>query len=349
MAEHWLASKSIDWQTGLKIFNSLIEVGEQNISLEVIRRIIEIKPSLLRKLQGTKQLPNYQLLQEIAESHQSIVLDHSVALHREFDVPIIKTVQDLQLALYGPLSQCKDLPESGFITGKSRVLGFGSCFAVNFVNYILQRGIAAKSSVVSEDINSPINNLNLLKWALLNETNYVSEQLNKLTPEFSVGAFRDNLLNATHVIFTLGTIYSIATLSGNSHVPSLLLTKNSITYQAQYDEVKDTLRSILTLLRQTLPNATIFVSVSPIPLKGVLSTENPILANHVSKSILLSAIHSLKDGKLFNYIPIYDTVMSLAPYCAFPLFRTDDNNPRHFSGLVTDTILSTISDFLIKK
>src|SRR5262249_50861937 len=62
-------------------------------------------------------------------------------------------------------------------TESQRLLTFGSCFAVNFGRLLRDKGHSVYTLVIAEDVNSPFNNLQLLKRLFLDEKTPISEEL----------------------------------------------------------------------------------------------------------------------------------------------------------------------------
>lgn len=236
------------------------------------------------------------------------------------------------------------------IGADSVVFGFGSCFAVNFVNYLHNHGIRATSSVLSEDINSPKNNHGLLDWVINGSSNHVSEQLHKLNPDFDAPALVANLRGATHIVLTLGTVFYLTRAGADGSIkPVLVPAPGTVTTAAPFEELRNDIAGILRLVRQANPAASIFLTVSPIPVRGVMHQANPVVANTFSKSLLRSAVESLRDRELFSYLPIYDAIIGLSPHMDFAAFGKDDGDCRHLNGAIIDSVMRQVTALIVRQ
>ena len=211
-------------------------------------------------------------------------------------------------------------------------------------------GIAASSSVLSEDINSPRNNRHLLDWALNGNVNYIAEQLPKLNPEFNPVEFVARLTAATHIVLTLGTVYFLSRVGDGGHaVPVMIPGKGVVTSAPTFDELQVDIDEILKLLRQSNPNAVVMLTVSPVPLRGVMHKANPVVANVFSKSMLRAAVEAFRIERQFIYLPIYNAIVGLAPHSDFATFGKDDGDFRHLNGMIMDAVMRQVTSIIVRE
>lgn len=345
-ASNFLSSHSVNWQLGLDILEALVvSQGDKALARQVLHRVVELKPTLAKKF-GTQD----PVLNAIANRHVFIALDDVVRLGAYYKVPVIKEVGQLDLEIFAVLSSEIKLAETDWITPGAHVFGFGSCFAVNFINHLNRMGITASSSVLSEDINSPRNNCHLLDWVLNGRVNYISEQLPKLNPEFNPAEFLARLKSATHIVLTLGTVYFLARIGDDgAALPALIPGRGTVTVSPSFGELQKDIDEILKLLRQVNPGAVVMVTVSPVPLRGVMHKANPVVANMFSKSMLRAAIESFRGAGRFTYLPIYDAILGLAPHSDFAAFGKDDGECRHLNGLIIDSVMRQITSLIVRQ
>lgn len=344
-ARTWLGSHSVNWELGLDLLEAMMASGgDRALAADVMRRVIEIKPALVKKF----GIADPALL-AIADRHTPIVLDSVVRAGAYYKVPVIGDIAALDLEVFSILSGELTLGDDDRIGADATVFGFGSCFAVNFVNYLHNHGVRARSSVLSEDINSPRNNRCLLAWVIDGEENHVSAQLHKLNPEFDPAALRENLRSASHIVLTMGTVFSLTRKNADgSPAPALVPAPGTVTTAATYDELRQDMTAIVQLVRRVNPAARIFLTVSPIPFRGIMHQANPVAANNFSKSLLRAAVESLRGEKLFTYLPIYDAVIGLSPHMDFAAFGKDDGESRHLNGAIIDAIMRQITSLIVK-
>ena len=341
-ARVFLDSKNINWQLGLEIFNLL--TIKSDLKVELLKRIVELKPQILKRLNIQDQSGD---LEKIVQRHSFIIDDFRNKPLHYFDIPLIKNPEDFNLQIFSVLSSF-DFFKKIQINKQSKVFGFGSCFAMNLVNYLNHMGLEAQSSVISEDINSPRNNLALLQWAINNKKNFVTNELSKINVDFSLSTFNTNLKNSSHIIFTLGSAFSI--VDKNSDEPHLVYSPNSITKIDDIETIRNNLKDIFSLIRKANPKASILITVSPVPIRGVAHDLNPLIANMQSKSILRGLIADLfeKDNNTY-YLPIYDLIIGLAPYTDSAIFGKDDGNSRHLDGWVIDAIMRQFMSLIVEQ
>tara|TARA_R110000868_G_scaffold52597_4_gene165951 strand:- start:2118 stop:2936 length:819 start_codon:yes stop_codon:yes gene_type:complete len=233
--------------------------------------------------------------------------------------PPIETPEDLQDAIVkligvraGSMTPNKD---RSFFT-------FGSCFAENLAAALKLKGAKVYTTMVTEDVNSPFNNLMMLKRVFLDERSQFSEEL-AANSNVNYDAMREEFAKATHIIFTLGNIFRIKNDKGHMLLP----TKDAWLVRETFDETVASLREVLALLRAHT-NAEIFVSVSPIPISGYMGSEflSAIEADCASKCQLLTAIRTLSG---FTYIPTFEIFRWLAAHQSFASFGSGGGNARH--------------------
>lgn len=345
-ARNYLSSHSVNWQLGLDILEALmVSQGDRALAGQLLHRVVELKPALIKKF-GTQD----PALNAIANRHASIVLDDAVRPGAYYKVPVITAYAQLDLEIFAILSAEIKLAESQLIGPGSCVFGFGSCFAVNFVNHLNRIGINASSSVLSEDINSPRNNRHLLDWVINGRANFISEQLPKINPEFDPAALLTNLQRASHIVLTLGTVFFLARSGDDgTAAPALVPGRGTVTVATTFAELLEDIDEILKLVRQTNPGAVIMVTVSPVPLRGVMHKANPVVANMFSKSMLRAAIESFRGSGRFNYLPIYDAILGLTPHMDFAAFGKDDGECRHLNGLLIDAVMRQVTSLVVRQ
>ena len=234
----------------------------------------------------------------------------------------IRTLDDLQSAMKGIIGKragvMKPDESRSFVT-------FGSCFAINLGEALLNHGAKVYTTRVTEDINSPFNNRILLRHIFLGEQSPFADELIANTG-MDCKEMRKELTKATDIIFTLGNIFHIESESG--HV--LLSAKGRWLVRESFAETVDCIREIISLLKEHT-QARIFVSVSPIPISGYIGDEfaSAIEADCTSKCQLVAAIRTL-DG--FTYIPTFEIFRWLPAHQDFPTFGAGRDNPRHLWG-----------------
>lgn len=221
-----------------------------------------------------------------------------------------------------------------------RLLTFGSCFAVNIGRVLREKGCSVYTLVIAEDVNSPFNNLQLLRRIFLGENTPVAEELQTISG-LDYDVIRAEFAKATDIIFTLGNIYHLEA----DGEPTLFAREGSEIVGETIEETVRCLREIFRLLT-THTQARILASVSPIPISGYRGDTFPsaIEADCVSKSQLRAALHAgLKDYPDVGYMPTFEIFRWLPAHQAFPTFGLDDGNARHIAQILLNKVLDSIA------
>src|SRR5262249_16985356 len=224
--------------------------------------------------------------------------------------------------------------------GPQRLLTFGSCFAINLGRLLKDKSRSVYTLVIAEDVNSPFNNLQLLKRVFLGEETPVSEELSIISG-LDYESLRQEFLNASDIIFTLGNIFHLE-LDGCS---TLLATDGATLVAETLDQTVSCLNEIFDLLCR-FTKANILVSVSPVPISGYRGADfaSAMEADCASKSQLRAVLNSCrKDFPSIRYIPTFEIFRWLPAHQAFPTFGTDDGNARHISGALLKCVLDAIA------
>jgi hypothetical protein len=207
--------------------------------------------------------------------------------------------------------------------------------------------IEAYSSVISEDINCPINNLLLLKWVFRNEECGLINDLKEFNPDIDRLDLFKKFKDANHIVLTLGASFFL--IKNQEEITLKPSSNTKYTFQ-NISSLKQSISQIIELINAVNNKANIIISVSPIPLRATLDGRDPVSANVASKSALRAAIEELIiEAKLsFTYLPIYDAVIGLSPYMSMAAFGTDDGEPRHLNGEIINSIMRQITDLIIE-
>lgn len=111
---------------------------------------------------------------------------------------------------------------------------------------------------------------------------------------------------STHIIITLGTAWCYRfiesdTIVANCHkIPQKKFLKELLTV----DEIVESLKAIIVLIRSINNNTSILFTISP-----VRHLKDGFIENQQSKSHLISAIHQITNGHNVSYFPSYEIMM----------------------------------------
>ena len=366
--ENWMSTETTDWLPGLKF---LIEFSARysaalpkDIYVRTLRRIFEIKPTLRGREE--KYFPeNFAVpMSEIKALCEEVAKDLCMMAvegvnvepfigadvpdsvtgiklaapsgSKKYDVPCINSMerfdQEVDALLKAAMPKFK-------IATTQRLLTFGSCFALNVGRYLREKGSSVYTLMVAEDVNSTFNNLQLLRRVFLGERSPLSDEL-ELVSKFNYEEVRGEFLNASGIIFTLGNIFHLEV----NGTPTLNLRNGSSLVAEKLEETVSCLREIFALLRQRT-KATIFVSVSPVPISGYRGDEfqTAIEADCLSKSQLRSALQVCRrEYPDLVYIPTFEIFRWLPAHQTFASFGTDDEVSRRISSALIKRVMDKL-------
>lgn len=345
IATNYLESNSVNWRMGVELNNKLA-LQNPALAFACLKRSIELKPTLVKRF----NLKSPELIQ-VANTHQTIALDDCVSVGTYFKVPTINSKEIIDLEIFSILSnEISRCPTLKKIRKQEKIFGFGSCFAINFVNYLNKVGLDAYSTIISEDINCPINNLLLLKWIFQNEESRLILDLKQLNPDIERLTLLKRFKESDHIFLTLGSSFY---LINNQEKPEITLkpTKNTRYSLQTISSAKESIKELVKLIHLFNNKVNIFITVSPIPLRGVLDARNPVAANIASKAVLRAAIEELiiEQELSFTYLPIYDAIIGLCPYLSMPAFGTDDGESRHLNGFIINSMMKQVSQLIVEE
>ena len=247
-------------------------------------------------------------------------------------------------------------PEKPFISAKSQVTAFGSCFAANISNWLAKRSYKvlnksddASNAYVVQCGEGMVNSFVILQqfeWAWENK---VFDQ--DLWHGFDTKAYgydpdvqaqTKRMFDDTDVFILTFGLSEVWYDEPTGNVFWRTIPKSSYDPDrhkfrvSTVDENKENLRSIYRLIRKHRPDAKIIFTLSPIPLQATFRPNSCITSSSVSKSILRTAIDEVvrekSDEGVLYYWPSYELVTD-----AFQMPFKHDR--RHVKGEVLDYIM----------
>jgi hypothetical protein len=177
----------------------------------------------------------------------------------------------------------------------------------------------------------------LLRKICLNEDSTFTQEL-----ESKIGAdyptFKEQIGNATEIIFTLGNIFHVET----DGKPSFLSKPESVLVVERFSETLEHLTDIVSLLK-SISKARVFITVSPVPISAYRGNDfaSAIEADAASKCQLRTAVREAKIDA--TYLPIFEVFKWLPPHQAFETFGTDDGDCRHIAKAHISLVMEALS------
>jgi hypothetical protein len=348
----YMAADTANWTIGLALLVEMSRRFKTGLDREIymtgLRRIISIKPSLKGREEHFFPADFVIPLSEVKALIQAQTADVCLAAVENISVaPLAGTLRYempimTDVAGFGARADLILGKRRGLFTQleAGRLLAFGSCFAVNIGRTLREAGRSVFTLVIAEDVNSPHNNLQLLRRIFLGETNPISEELGVISG-LDYAQLKKEFEGATNIIFTLGNIFHLE-LDG---APTLYAKNGAVIAEETIEQTVANLSEIFSLLKNGT-NAQIIASVSPIPISGYRGDDfaSAEEADCVSKSQLRAALHAtLKQYPEVTYVPTFEIFRWLAAHQAFPTFGLDDGNARHIGQVLLSRVLDSVA------
>jgi Flp pilus assembly protein TadD len=235
------------------------------------------------------------------------------------------------------------------ITMASQVFTMGSCFAGNIARKLKQCGVNADWVNFAEELNSTYANRYFLEWAKGDVHSKQTARIQEVFGDEYAAKVRAQIREADMIIYSLGVAPAFfdretgdftLTLGENLHV-SLIVSQLKFRTTTVAENVTN-LSRMIELLRELNPNATVMLTVSPVPLKATFERPSAIMADCVSKSTLRVAAHEIMELGLndVHYWPSYEIVKWIGCHTG-PVFGMDDESPLHVNDEVVKRIIDT--------
>lgn len=224
----------------------------------------------------------------------------------------------------------------------SRFFCIGSCFASNVSAALQKLGADVHTTVLSENINSPRNNVDLFRYL---DSGIVEGLLQSEESEVEqLAGLREKFASCNTLIMTLGCAYSLISL--DTGLPMRKPVGRCGFDRPQVAKIIDYLNQIVNICLKNNYQR-IFVTVSPVPLAATLiHNQNPYISDSVSKAMLRAAVDEVcQMNSMVEYVPAFEVFRQSALHSHLPTFGLTDGCSRHvdagITGLVMDQFLKT--------
>ncbi len=259
-----------------------------------------------------------------------------------------------------------------------KVFCIGSCFARNVEIALRHYGITVESGAISGNalvtadtfnIYNTESMLNELRWSLdpaypFNPDSLLPDREGYIDPHTSLTGVRTaerclelrrdiiattrRLKDCKFLVITLGLVEAWFDRQQATYLnvrPPRALVKASPgrfeLHQLGYEETRRALTEIVRLLKlQGRPDAQLVLTVSPVPFQATFSTDDVVVANTYSKSVLRIAAQDFAAANdNVTYVPVYDSIVNTNPAVAW------DEDRIH---VTQDVVRLNITNFLSK-
>jgi tetratricopeptide (TPR) repeat protein len=250
----------------------------------------------------------------------------------------LSDIADFPAAIADHLFEKTEFPR--ILRPNSRIFAAGSCFATNIASELLRRGYETVANNFGEAINSTLANRAYFNWMTAEEPT-----LSEITNVVSVTqreAARAAFMASDVIVLTVG----VAPVFLDRETGALRLPKDEaagvrrLLRECEFRtlsvaENKENLLHILSRIREYCPNATVFLTLSPVPLTVTFEYDSAITADCVSKPVLRAAIDEVMRERVPNvcYWPAFEAVRWIGAYHG-DVYGEDDGSTRHVSDRV---------------
>lgn len=223
----------------------------------------------------------------------------------------------------------------------ANILCIGSCFATNLAKHLSSTGANVKSTVLTENVNSPRNNVALFEY--LRSGTRKDLIASGSIPEAELLSARTFFAKSNVLVLTLGCAYSL--IDTSSGLPAAHLASNTSFDCPTTESVAKDLQTI-TQICEEAGISKIYLTVSPVPLAGTLLPGlNPFISDAASKAILRASVEeAAMRGVDFTYIPSFEVFRQLPMHAFFPTLGLDDGNARHPNSFLVSYIIKRFLD-----
>lgn len=230
------------------------------------------------------------------------------------------------------------------------ILTFGSCFAERLSDRLLKSGYSPRHMPLSEFLNTPLVNLALIDAVVkgLENSTYrsllteVGGEVSLSVGPAALAQLHEALSRASIVVFTVGV--GLLWRERRSGAVVLQPAKRRLQdYETYYPSPRDQaiiLEQIVGGIRELNREATVWITLSPVPVETSLNYASAVVSDCVSKSTLRVAIHQLMNGVPENvrYFPSFEFVRWISGHVAAPAFG-DDGVVRHVNDAFVEVIV----------
>ena len=244
-------------------------------------------------------------------------------------------------------------PRDRFITPDSAFFTLGSCFAGNLASRLTAKGFTVHYEDIGEEVNSTFANRSLLDWIEQGVVDEPTRVMDELYGPRVRARFRKGLKHCQVFVMTLGVAacffredtgdFAFAPLNTRLGADTLF-SRYRMRTTTVVENVENIAAIIAAVRRLAKRPPRIVLTVSPVPLAGTTEHSSAIIADTLSKATLRlaceEAVNAHADQGVL-YWPSFEMVRWLGAHYGpeHPAYAGDDDDTRHVSGWLVDTIV----------
>ncbi len=253
------------------------------------------------------------------------------------------------------------VPERGVLTADDGVIALGSCFASELRNFLDRAGVSSGLLWVPSDLNNTYAIRDFVSWCVTGKetprgfayTRAEDGEIRDWTPEAERERYRSALADAGAFVFTFGLAEAWVDRETGAvfwrGIPAEIFDDDRYEFRlTTVEENEENICEIVGLIRSVNADATIVLTLSPVPLKATFRGISCITADCVSKATLRVALDRVMAARPEGvyYWPSFEVVRWVGSNLPFSAYGADDGRARHVSRrLVTEIIAAFLDAF----
>ena len=340
-----------------EIYGRSDPVAEMRTRGDLINFDFEVDKNCQRILQISDESDVLQHAIDIAKSLQSLeikkfLLSNLKKRSKKLRVDRLPTPSEMQVTIKDAIKRFMLNEANTKIKKTHKIVTGGSCFARSLGYYLQKAGYDTYRFILAEELNTTFANQQLFRWLSdKNLSNHNAKTLEQLFLKANLS--KNDLCNyfkeADHFVFTLGTTQCF--FNGNDQFritpPGIANFRKFLkTHTPRMTSVLENEANIndqIDLIRALNPQASIFFTLSPVPLNTSFCGKKAISADCISKSTLRVAIENVlhnRNDENISYFPSFEIVRWLAPMYMKP-FGQDDGSMSHVTDKLVEHIINS--------
>jgi hypothetical protein len=253
------------------------------------------------------------------------------------------------------------VPERPLLDATDDVITLGSCFARELTKFLKEAGVASRTVFMPEGLNTTYAMLDFLSWCVTGEATATgfryerleSGEIREWLPERRREDYAASIAGAGAFVLTIGLaeVWQDRESGGVfwHGIPEEIFDPDRHVFRlTSVDENADNIRAIIGLLREVNADASIVLTLSPVPLKGTFRAESCMSADCVSKSVLRVALDQvMKEApRGVYYWPSFEIVRWAGAHFSWPAYGLNNDRTRHVSRrLVAEIVDAFVESF----
>lgn len=254
-------------------------------------------------------------------------------------------------------------PPAPMLAAGDDLITLGSCFARELRDYLAELGFSSRNFWIPSGLNNTFAILDFVSWCVTGQETgrgfrydrTAEGSIDDWKPEADRKSYLDGIRQAGGFVFTIGLAEVWEDRETGSvfwkGVPEEVFDAERHAFRlSSVEENEASIVRIVELIRSVNPQATIVLTLSPVPLKATFRDVSCVVADCVSKSVLRVALDLVMSRQLEGvyYWPSFEVVRWAGGHRPEPSYGLEDNNSRHVNRqLVAEIIAAFVESFYV--